>query len=74
VPETLMQIVESPARVVTEGEMAVYDWNGHPIDVSPARVLLVVQRFVKGRSQSRASSITESTSDPLSVRGASSRV
>lgn len=48
-----MQIIDSPAKVETYDEIAVRDWNGHPIDVSPARHLLIELGFVKSRSRAK---------------------
>ena len=43
----LMQIVDNPAKVETYKEIHIRDWNGHPIDVSPAQHLLAKLGFVK---------------------------
>ncbi len=45
---TLMQIIDRPAKVNTYKEIHIRDWNGHPIDVSPARHLLAKSGFVEG--------------------------
>jgi ATP-dependent Lhr-like helicase len=42
----LMQLVDRPAPVAGYTELPVRDWNGHPIDVSPARHLLLKLGFV----------------------------
>ena len=44
----LMKIVDEPRPVEPHREIVVRDWNGHPIDVSPARHLLTKLGFVKG--------------------------
>ncbi len=50
--KAVMQIVDNPAKVETYKEIQIRDWNGHPIDVSPARHLLTKLGFVKaGTSQ-----------------------
>ena len=47
----LIQIIDNPAEVETYEEIRIRDWNGHPIDVSPARHLLARLGFVKSRSR-----------------------
>jgi hypothetical protein len=49
----VMQIVDQPAKVETYGDIVVRNWNGHPIDVSPARHLLTVLGFGSTRSRSK---------------------
>jgi hypothetical protein len=41
-----MQLVDDPAPVGAHQEIPIRDWNGHPIDVSPARHLLIKLGFV----------------------------
>jgi hypothetical protein len=43
---TLVQMVDRPAQVAGHREIHIRDWNGHPIDVSPARHLLLTMGFV----------------------------
>ena len=43
----LMRIIDEPADVETYKEVHIRDWNGHPVDVSPARHLLTKLGFVK---------------------------
>jgi len=45
----LMQIIDNPAAVGTYKEIHVRDWNGNPIDVSPARHLLTKLGFVDSK-------------------------
>lgn len=42
----LLRLVDEPALVSPHGELHIRDWNGHPIDVSPARHLLAKLGFV----------------------------
>jgi ATP-dependent Lhr-like helicase len=42
----LMQLVDRPAPVNPHQELPIRGWNGHPIDVSPARHLLTMLGFV----------------------------
>ena len=49
----LMRIVDCPAKVETYKEIHVRDWNGHPIEVSPARHLLARLGFVQARSKAK---------------------
>jgi ATP-dependent Lhr-like helicase len=51
--KALMQIIDSPAKVETYKEIHIRDWNGHPIDVSPARHLLTKLGFLKGGSRGK---------------------
>jgi DNA ligase D-like protein (predicted 3'-phosphoesterase) len=44
---TLMTIVDNPPRVGASKEIHVRDWNGNPIDVSPARHLLLKLGFIE---------------------------
>jgi hypothetical protein len=44
---TLMQAVDLPSSVDGHRELSVCEWNGHPIDVSPARHLLLKLGFVQ---------------------------
>ncbi|MDQ1316911.1 MAG: ATP-dependent helicase Lhr and Lhr-like helicase [Candidatus Poribacteria bacterium] len=50
---TVMQIVDNPAKVETYKEVHIGSWNGHPIDVSPARHLLKKLGFVPTGSRWR---------------------
>jgi len=43
---TLVRLVDQPARTAEHKELYIRDWNGHPIDVSPARHLLLKLGFV----------------------------
>gem|GEM_PF-1286452 len=51
--KALMQIIDSPAKVETYKEIHIRDWNGHPIDVSPARHLLTKFGFVRSGSRGK---------------------
>jgi hypothetical protein len=51
--KALMQIIDNPAKVETYKEIHIRDWNGHPIDVSPARHLLTKFGFVKSGSRGK---------------------
>jgi len=42
----LMQLIDRPAPVNPHQELPIRAWNGHPIDVSPARHLLLKLGFV----------------------------
>jgi ATP-dependent Lhr-like helicase len=44
----LMQIIDNPAKVESYKEIRIRDWNGHPVDVSPARHLLIKLGFTRG--------------------------
>jgi len=46
---TLMQIIDRRTKVNTYKEIHIRDWNGHPIEVSPARYLLTKLGFVEGK-------------------------
>ncbi len=48
--KTLMQIIDNPAKVESYKEIYIQNWNGHPIDVSPARHLLTKLGFVESGS------------------------
>jgi hypothetical protein len=41
----LIRVVDCPAPAAAHTEIHIRDWNGHPIDVSPARHLLLVLGF-----------------------------
>lgn len=49
--KTLIAAVDHPSKVAPHREIHVQDWNGHPIDVSPARHLLTVLGFVQASSR-----------------------
>jgi len=51
--KALMQIVDNPAKVESYKEISVRDWNGHPIDVSPARHLLAKLGFVSAGTRQK---------------------
>jgi len=61
--KTLMQIIDNPAKVETYKEISIRDWNGHPIDVSPARHLLAKLGFVESGSM-RKGLVYEGTYEP----------
>ena len=46
-----MDLVTDPARVGAIDMLNVWNWNGHPIDASPARHLLLKLGFVAGSSR-----------------------
>lgn len=50
---TIMKIIDEPADVETYKEINIRDWNGHPVDVSPARYLLIKLGFVRSGSRSK---------------------
>jgi hypothetical protein len=43
---TLLQLIDRPAPVNPHQELSIRGWNGHPIDVSPARHILTSLGFV----------------------------
>jgi hypothetical protein len=45
---TILRIIDEPAKVCSYDEVRIKDWNGHPIDVSPARHLLAKLGFIDG--------------------------
>jgi ATP-dependent Lhr-like helicase len=45
---TVLRIIDEPAKVSSYDEVRIRDWNGHPIDVSPARHLLAKVGFLDG--------------------------
>ena len=49
----LMQIIDKPPKVKSYKEIHIRDWNGHPIDVSPARHLLTKLGFVESGSSQK---------------------
>ncbi|MBD3184117.1 ATP-dependent helicase [Candidatus Poribacteria bacterium] len=50
---TIMQLVDNPPPVESYKEINIRDWNGHPIDVSPARYLLMKLGFVNSGTRSK---------------------
>jgi len=60
---TLMQIIDNPPKVETYKEIGIRDWNAHPIDVSPARHLLLKLGFVESGSM-RKGLVYEGTYKP----------
>jgi len=49
----LMQIIDHPPKVEGYKEIQIRDWNGHPIDVSPARYLLIKLGFSESESREK---------------------
>jgi ATP-dependent Lhr-like helicase len=64
---TVLRIIDEPAKVCSYDEVRIKDWNGHPIDVSPARNLLTELGFVDG---GRGDLVYDGTHRPDEVRTA----